>query len=333
MDLCMIGVRGHCGYVFDSIDEAGDVRVVGYCGGDADCADDLSPLEEMIRPQSLEAKRFADWREMLDACKPDVLCVAGPLELNATICIEACKRGIHIFCEKPAAITLADLDALQAAHAANPVHLAMMMGLRYDPGFCTAWQAVRDGAVGTVRLINTRKSYKLGERAEFYRQRETYGGTIPWVGAHAIDWIHWLTGAPFESVFATHSRFENRGHGDLEVSALCHFTLAGEISASASIDYYRPAGAPSHGDDWFRVVGSTGVIEAGGERVTLTDAEGQRELTPSCERKIFSDFVAHVRGERTAWITSDDTFAVTRACLLARQSADEGQMIRFREQE
>ena len=59
---------------------------------------------------------------------------------------------------------------------------------------------MRDGTVGQIRLMNAQKSYKLGRRNEFYKIRSTYGGTIPWVGSHAIDWLYWFSGEKFESV-------------------------------------------------------------------------------------------------------------------------------------
>jgi len=333
MDLCMIGIRGHSGYVFDSVADVPEIRIAGVCVGGSGCDDDLSPLETPAREHSTDVQVFSNWQEMLDACNPTMLSIAGPLELNATICIEAFKRGIHVFCEKPIALTLDELDASERAFADADVHLAPMMGLRYDPHFYTAWKAIRNGAIGDVRLVNTRKSYRLGERAEFYRHRDTYGGTIPWVGAHAVDWISWLTGKPFETVFASHSRCANRDHGELEVSAACQFTLADEVLATASIDYLRPEAAPSHGDDWFRVVGTEGVLEASDHCVTLINADGEQELASACDRRIFSDFALCVRDGREPLIGPADAFAVTRACLLARQSADEGRVIQFTDED
>jgi predicted dehydrogenase len=132
-------------------------------------------------------------------------------------------------------------------------------------------------------------------------------------------------------VYAAHSTAHNRGHGDLEVSALCQVTLADEIFASASIDYLRPGSAPTHGDDRVRGVGTEGVIEVAQGAVTLIngEAEGVQHLTPHCDRQIFRDFVVRVTEGRPALIGPEDAFAVTRACLLARQSADEGRVIDF----
>jgi predicted dehydrogenase len=123
----------------------------------------------------------------------------------------------------------------------------------------------------------------------------------------------------------------NRDHGDLEVSALCHFTLANAVYASASLDYFRPPSAPTHGDDRVRVVGTEGVIEVqGGEAFLINDkAQGKQHLTPACDKQIFQDFVMHVEDKSSALLDAQDTFIVTQACLLARQSADEGCIVEF----
>jgi predicted dehydrogenase len=205
-----------------------------------------------------------------------------------------------------------------------------MMFSRYAPGFAAARRAIDEGAIGRVRLINTRKSYKLGTRPTYYRQRSTYGGTIPWVGSHAIDWIMHLAGPRFASVYATHSDADNRGNGTMERSALCHFTLEGDVFASASIDVFRPAGAPTHGDDWARVVGTAGVLEIRPDALTITtDAAGPEQVPVSPGKTLVRDFVDHIDGRSRAQIDAGSTLALTDACLRARQSADERRVVTF----
>lgn len=331
MKLCMIGDRGHNGYVLDGLQAMPHVRVAGLSPGTEE--DDVDRLQAWCDEHGHRPRVFAGYRRMLDEVEPGVVSVCGPFELHAQMCCEAFRRGIPVFCEKPVATTLADLQALRGAQAQAGVHFAGMMGLRYEPAFHTAWRAVQEGAVGTVRLVNTRKSYKLGRRPAYYRRRETYGGTIPWVGSHAIDWILWFSGESFLSVYATHSAQHNHGHGDLEVSALCHFALTNQVFASASIDYLRPANAPTHGDDRIRVAGTGGVIEVRGGKVFLIndEADGEQTLPPACDRQIFCDFVEHIEGKTTALLGAEETLAVTEACLLARQSADEGRIVTFRQ--
>ena len=328
MKLCMVGVRGHNSYVLSGLPLT-DVSVAGLCTAAA--GDDARGLLTRCRDLGHEPRVWDQPAEMLDAVEPDLVSIAGPFHRHAEICVEAFRRGVHVFCEKPVALTLEQLDEVAAAREAAGVHFAAMMGLRYDPAFHTAWRAVGDGLVGEVRLLNTQKSYRLGRRAPFYQDRATYGGTIPWVGSHAVDWIRWYTGKAFRSVYATHSAAHNRDHGELEVSAACHFTLEEEVFASVSIDYLRPAAAPSHGDDRVRIAGSEGVLDVLGGEVVLTRAggDGEERLPADCDRQIFPDFVAAAAGRSQALLGPEDAIEMTRACLLARESADSGRIVRF----
>jgi len=325
----MIGMRGHNEYVLAGLERLPQVHLVGLSPGTGE--DRIESLRLWAEDHGHTPEVIEDYREMLDRLKPDVVSVCGPLELHAQMCIDAFQRGVHVFCEKPVATSLEDLARLRAAYDEADLHFAGMMGLRYDPAFYTAWQAVQRGAVGEVRLLNTQKSYKLGRRPPYYQRRATYGGTIPWVGSHAIDWIHWFSGKAFRSVYATHTTLHNDDHGDLEVSALCHFTLADEIYASASLDYFRPSSATSHGDDRVRVVGTEGVIQVLEGEVFLInrETEGIRGLLPVCDKQIFHDFVTHIETDAPALLDAQDTFDVTEACLLARHSADEGRIVEF----
>ena len=335
MKLCMIGNRGgHDRHVWDALPHLTHVRVVGLATGSPE--DDITPWQRRCDAMGFTPEVFDDYRQMFDRLQPDIVTVCGPFEQHAEMSAEALRRGIHVFCEKPVALTLEQLALVRDVYTEAKVqfpglHLATIMNLRYDPAFYTAWQIVRDGGIGTVRLINTRKSYRLGHRPAYQRDRVSYGGTIPWIGVHAFDWIYWYSGQAFTSVYATHSTEYNQDNGDLEVSALCHFTLADETFASASLDYLRPPTSPTHGDDRVRVMGTAGAIEVRGGQAYLinADTEGEAVLPVACDRQIFQDFVEHIEGKTTAILTPEDVFAVTEACLLARQSADEGRAIAF----
>ncbi len=339
MNIGLVGNRGHLEYVFEGLRRKPEVRLAAIASGSDDAeADDVQWRCEVDghHPERYPAG-MQGYRQLLDEAGIEVVCIAGPFELHTPMCLEAFARGIHVFCEKPVSITLAELDGLKASFYANgSVQLSAMMGLRYDPAFYTAWELVRSGAVGQVRLLNAQKSYRLGFRPDYYHYRQTYGGTIPWVGSHAIDWVYWFSQAPFVAVKASQSRQANRGNGSLEVSALCQFRLADEILASVSVDYLRPASAPTHGDDRLRVVGTGGVVEVRQGRVYLIEesTDGEREIPTRCERQVFSDFLDQVQGNQAApyiqaLLSAEDVFAVTEACLLAQKSADEEREILF----
>ncbi len=325
MKLCIIGSRGHIYYVFESIRQIPGITLDAISSG---CEDDPAPLAERAAKAGFAPAIHADWKAMLDTVNPDLVAIDGPFDRHAEMAAYALERGIHVFCEKPIALTLEDLAEVEQAQAKSGAHLTSMVGLRYQADFQYALQLVRQGAVGKVKLIKAQKSYRLGQRPEFYKHRATYGGTIPWVGSHALDWILAFSGSPFKTIYATHSATDNFNHGELEIACQCLFTMENGVQAQASIDYLRPAAAPSHGDDRVRVAGTEGVLEVIGGKVILIDREGQRELpVPSPERAIFADFANSLSGQTKCLVSEAETFELTRACLLARQSADSSSVI------
>ncbi|OQA88636.1 MAG: Glucose--fructose oxidoreductase precursor [Lentisphaerae bacterium ADurb.Bin242] len=328
MKLCCIGSRGHWGYVFESLREVPCVELAGISSG---CEDPIDKMRRRCADAGFTPREFNDWRNMLDELRPDMVCIDGPFEKHAEMCIEAFRRNIHIFCEKPIALTLSDLERLEQAAASSKSRIVSMVGLRYDPAFYTARKRVRKGAVGKIKLIQCQKSYKLGKRPAFFHARATYGGTLPWVGSHAIDWILFFYGdADFHSVFGAQSREDNFGNGDMEITAQCLFRMKSGVIASVSTDYLRPAAAPTHGDDRIRIAGTGGVLEVSGGKITLIDANGTSEIVPEMpDRKLFSDFVLDIEGVRPGLVDNAATFALTRACLLAQESADTGKVVFF----
>jgi predicted dehydrogenase len=329
MKICMVGVHGHNNYVFETMAENHEDRIVSVAAGSV--GDDAGKLVAKCREIGHEPQLFDDVSDMLDRVGPDIVTVACQFADHASIAAEALKRDIHVFCEKPVATTVDDLRMLEDAWKDSKAQLSAMMGIRYHPHFYTAWRKVNEGTIGRVRLMNAQKSYRLGQRNELYKSRERSGGTIGWVGSHAIDWLLWFSGEEFESVTASHSRKCNHGHGELEASALCHFTMTNDVFCSVSIDYLRPETAPTHGDDRIRIVGSEGVIEVRGGEVFLinNETEGEEIVAALCGRKIFDDFLKQIKGEGECLISAQDAFKVTQACLLARQSADKNKTVIF----
>lgn len=327
MKICIIGSAGHTNYVLDGVRQDKDSRIVGIAAGAE--GEEVDKLAEQIEELGEKPAVFDDYHEMIEQLEPDVVAIATHFYKQASITLEVLKRDINVFVEKPVATNLPELASVKRFYQQSNLHLAAMFGIRYKPWFLTAWKLVQQGAVGKVRLMNAQKSYKLGSRPEFYKKRETYGGTIPWVGSHAVDWLHWFSGERFETVYAAHSNQYNQGHGDLEVSALLHFRLTNGVMGSVNIDYLRPDTAGSHGDDRIRIVGDEGVIEVCNERVFLINSEkkGIQEIRLESSAGIFFDFLSQIRGKGKCLVSAEDSFYITEVCLKAREAADKNKLV------
>ena len=322
LKLALIGARGHVGYVLRVLKDLPEVSVCAVSSGSSESAE---PLAGNCRNLGQDPKIYNDYISMLDTEKPDIVSVCGPFELHAQMCCECLERNIHVFCEKPIALTLEDLDKIRSAYDKcdkEKVKIISMVGFRGESPFRTAFDAVQKGLIGKVKMVNTRKSYKLGSRPAYYHKRETYGGTIPWVGSHALDWILWMGGANFKTLHAMHDTADNGGNGDLEMTALVTCVLENNVMGSASIEFLRPAAAPTHGDDQVRVAGTDGVVEVMHGKVTLITSAECKELELLPERGIFYDFVRNILYGEPCVVDAESTFELTRACLAARDYAD-----------
>jgi len=237
-----------------------------------------------------------------------------------------------VFCEKPAAITMEQFEAVSQALRGSSTKLYTMLTERFEPTFYTAYRAVADGLAGTARLIDARKSYKLGVRPEYYKSRETYAGTLSWVGIHAIDRIYRASGKRFQSVFARSSNGFNRGHGDLETSAVCCYEMEDGVLASFTCDYYRPAAAETHGDDRLRIVGTHGVIEVMDSIVRYLHGGGSEVLPLLEPPPIFEEFLRYIRTGESACLTTEDCMYTTYIALKTMESSDIGTIVRLQEE-
>ena len=319
MKIAFIGCRGHLGYVFNEMNVMPGLEVCGLCAA-GDAPDRLTVNLEKL---GYTAPLFEDYRELIDTTRPDIAVVSGPWHLHAPMSLYCLERGVDVFCEKPVAFTLDEVDALEQAAAKTGAKFGGMMGMRFESHFHTALKMINDNLIGDIQLIYTRKSYVYGTRPDFYNSRATYGGTIPWVGSHAIDLIQHCNAGDFASVRAWHCHRDNNAELP-ELTAHCAFTMTSGALASADIDYLRPAAAGSHGDDRLRAVGSAGIIEVTYGKIEIIDADGTREIT---RYGVFGDFV-YARHDAARKLTADN-LRLTRACLYARESADLNKELTF----
>ena len=327
LNVGLIGLHGHQGTLLQGCQQLPECEFVAIC------CDDAAMLESFKKSQlGQRARAYTDHREMLSKENLDICGVCNINNAHTQVLIDLARAGVHILSEKPLVTTLEDLEAVREAIGQSAVKLSMLLTMRFTPSYQVTHDLIAQGAIGDVVLATSQKSYKLGNRPEWMRSRETFGGTIPFVGIHALDLVRWCTGQEFVEGAAYHS---NAGHPDIremEDNATIAVRLADGGSASARIDYCRPAAAPTHGDDRLRVAGTKGVIEvaeAGTKVVLMTEDEGPREVPLPQEEMFFADFLASIKGEHEHRIPAADAFRMTEICLKLRDAADEGRIVKL----
>ncbi|GHT89408.1 hypothetical protein FACS189474_6020 [Bacteroidia bacterium] len=69
--------------------------------------DSSSLLQDAFRKLT-KVQVYSDYKKMIEEAKPECLFVATPTKFHAEMVIYAMERGIHVFCEKPFSLKLAE---------------------------------------------------------------------------------------------------------------------------------------------------------------------------------------------------------------------------------
>lgn len=324
MRIGLIGFEGHAGEILGPIPRIEGAELAAVAKGHPD--EDLAALRDF--PAVTSATRLFDSAEsMLDETELDLVGVCPRNHLIPRYARLAAERGIPVIAEKPLAVDRDTLAGLREAVDRNGVRLAALFGMRLMPAYRAAHNAVRSGLIGEPVLITAQKSYRWGTRPDWYRSRESFGGTIPWVAIHAIDYARWVSGLEYVRVSGYQSNLGHRDYAGCEDNGGLVFQLNNGGTALIHFDYLRPGAAPSHGDDRLRIAGTEGVIEIRDEssRVELmTHQDAPRDLELPAPQSLLADFIGALRGGREPVVSTEDSFRVTEIALLAREAADTG---------
>ncbi len=120
---------------------------------------------------------FGDFAEALAQVKPDLVLIAAPPSLHASMCIAAMEAGAWVLCEKPLCASLAELDRIQAAESRTGRFTACVFQMRFASSHRHVRRLLRDGVLGRplVAVCNTL----------WYRDAAYYA--VPWRGRWATE--------------------------------------------------------------------------------------------------------------------------------------------------
>ena len=263
VSVLLAGGFGHAVCVFDEwLCDNAAVRLVGAVQTLPD--EKLDGFLAHPWAQKFKPTIYQELDEALAAGKPDLVVVSTRPDLNAGLIEKSLRAGCHVISEKPLAVDDAGLLRLHTAVQETGKFLLPMLGMHEVPAFAEARELMEQGIIGEPVLVNARKSYQWGTRADWFKQRETYGGIWGWIGIHSFNHAAHIIGRNAVKVLAAQE--QNRFHP--EVAPGCPdclsglFLLEGGVQMTVSIDLLRPDGQESWGDDWVRIVGSEGSLEA-----------------------------------------------------------------------
>ena len=276
---------------------------------------------------------YAGYRQMLEAERLDIVCVAVPTRLHLEVTLAAIAHGAHVLVEKPLAFSVAECQQMIDAAAARKVRLAVGHIERFNPAILELKRRLRTGELGRVFQIRSR-------RVGPYPSRIADVGVVFDLATHELNIMEYLMGAPIQSLYAETEREIHASHEDL-LSGLLRFangsvgvldinwltpTKIRELSMlgergmfhvnylTQELYFYEN----NYANGWEGMVALMGVSEG---RITKYEVRKREPLVEELE-----DFVGAILEDREALVSGSEGL---RAVYLAEKMVNSGQTHRI----
>ena len=143
-----------------------------------------------------KAKKYTDWRKMIDDKSIDAVTVSTADHCHAPASVAAMRAGKHVYCEKPLAHSVHEARVMRETFAKSGVATQMGTQIHANDNYRRVVELVQSGAIGAVREAHVwcSRTIKPISSAELERQSPP-----DW-----FRWDEWLGPAP--------DRYYNQGY-------------------------------------------------------------------------------------------------------------------------
>ena len=284
---------------------------------------------------------FSDYEEMLKTVELDAVFVISSTNMHAEHIIKGLKAGLHMFSEKPLAITAKDCKKVEAVAAKHPNQLAVVGFVRrFDPSYRYAKDKVDSGAIGTPYLVRSQTVDK-DTIADWQIQYVTKsGGIFHDFNVHDIDLARWFLGAEMKTVWSVGGAYKYPAFAEVGDADNVMTTCVFENNTMAVINASRTA-MQGH-DTYTEVVGTHGTLRIGRpaakNRVEIYDQHGIRQECVETFWDRFeqafllmaTDFIDCIMEGRQPELKLSDATQATKAATAFTESFKKGKLVKVR---
>ena len=285
------------------------IKVVAECDSDP----------EQIKDIPAGVKAYTDASELIRDPDVEIVLIAANNNQHKKLVLEAAAAGKDIICEKPVALSVADLDEMSTACEKAGVKFTVHHQRRFDPDFRTAKAVYDSGTLGKPYVIKSCLYGYNGNMHDWHVYLKEGGGMLYDWGVHLIDQMLWMIPEKISSVYANVRnvinfevddyfhimlRFESGLVGEIELGTYYlkdaehwferHWFLGGD-KGSAYVDGFFPEG---------KIVRTDGLLKNVGGKRTMTAAGPTRSFGPPPEGKLILEELPRVTTKHEDYFTN-----------------------------
>ncbi len=160
--------------------------------------------------------------------------------------LKCCEKGIHVFCEKPTALTLAECREMKSAVEQSGVLFLQSFPQRLMPGNLAIKKFLDEGAIGKIYHVRKRHGHPFGlkglekDMPWIVDSSAAGGGAYLDEGIHQTDLLRWYFGMPLSVMAQTSGNL-----GNVETSGTAIYRFEGDILAVHEAGWNWHAGGPT----------------------------------------------------------------------------------------
>lgn len=213
---------------------------------------------------------YGDYTNVLEDPNVDAVELLTPTYLHPQQIIDGLAVGKHVSCQKPAAGSVDEMDAISEAARAADTFFRTTENFLYYPPIAKARELIQQGAIGEITLVNIRTlragygraSIPVADGAYVWRQDPSLnaGGLLYDDGWHKAATALWW-GGDIEKVSALITKTDNF---IIETPSAATMKYAGK-DALAVLEYASAPNMPMRSryypaDEFMEIIGSDGVL-------------------------------------------------------------------------
>jgi len=316
------------------------------------CDIDEQKIEEGIKDGFVT---YSSAEELLADLNVNTVILTVPNHLHKEMCLKAAAAGKNVITEKPAALSVAELDEMEAACKKAGVFFTAHQNRRWDKDMLIIKKIYDEGMVGKIFTIESKLHSANGYMHEWHLYKKYGGGMLYDWGPHLIDQLLFMMpGTKIKSLYAD---IKNVLHEEVDDYFKILMKMDNGITAHIELSTYMLKYAPrwiAGGDKGTAVVNSfacDGAIYRTGKlleklppQITETIAGPTRQFAPVPPGGIIEealpqveadwvDFYKNVRdvlnGKAESLIKISEVRRVLAVMEAVKESAESGKAIEF----
>jgi len=198
-------------------------------------------IDPIARDEATEAGLhvYAHLADALADPTVDVVFICTPNEVHKSIALAALAAGKNVITEKPAMLSVDEIQEVMAAEAASGKVFIVHQNRRWDEDYLVMKELYDARSMGDVTHIESRIDGSRGIPGDWRRDPSRGGGMVLDWGVHLVDRLLLMVPSPVKTVY---SRLSYAMGAPVEDGFMIYLTFAGGVEAVAACttDNYAP---------------------------------------------------------------------------------------------